>query len=183
MISGELSRGSLWYCLTNCNLMAFIWLQMNLVRWFIKQAPKSNSIRSTLSGSTRGAIHGSQLILNPHGFVQLQANSGSSCVAIAPARATPRSTRRKMGSHQSACWFRYWATSVLGSTFRSGTKKTREGSKMVTGTQPQTSWAQWSRDFAERLETHLTEVNHKGELRYQHSEPLAHARLLHTTIY
>jgi hypothetical protein len=38
---------------------------------------------------------------------------------------------------------------------------------------PQTSWALWSRDFAERLETHLAEVKHQGKLKHQHSEPLA----------
>jgi hypothetical protein len=36
-------------------------------------------------------------------------------------------------------------------------KQKREGSKMVTGTQLHTSWAPWSRDFTEKLETHLTE--------------------------
>jgi hypothetical protein len=38
-------------------------------------------------------------------------------------------------------------------------------------------------DFAERLETHLAEVKHQGELKHQHPEPLARGRLLHTTIY
>jgi hypothetical protein len=33
------------------------------------------------------------------------------------------------------------------------------------------------------LETHMAEVKHQGELKYQHSEPLAYGRLLHTTIY
>jgi hypothetical protein len=37
--------------------------------------------------------------------------------------------------------------------------------------------------FAERLETHLAEVKHKGELKHQHSESLARGRLLHTMIY
>jgi hypothetical protein len=49
---------------------------------------------------------------------------------------------------------------------------------MVTGTQLQTSWAPWSRDFAERLETHLAEAKHQGELKHQDSE-LARGRLLH----
>jgi hypothetical protein len=38
-------------------------------------------------------------------------------------------------------------------------------------------------DFAERLETHLAKVKNQGELKHQHSEPLAHGRLLHTRIY
>jgi hypothetical protein len=59
----------------------------------------------------------------------------------------------------------------------------REESKMATGTQPQTSQPPLSGDFAERLETHLTEVKHQGELKHQHSEPLAHGRLLQATIY
>jgi hypothetical protein len=33
---------------------------------------------------------------------------------------------------------------------------------MATRTQPQISWARWSRDFAERLETHLAEVKDQG---------------------
>jgi hypothetical protein len=48
-------------------------------------------------------------------------------MAVAPARATPRNTRRR---HQkrvwpSACWFRYQETSVPGSMSRSRTKKSR----------------------------------------------------------
>jgi hypothetical protein len=44
---------------------------------------------------------------------------------------------------------------------------------MATGTQPQTAWAPWTRDFAEMLEIRLPEVKHQGELKHQHSEPLA----------
>jgi hypothetical protein len=56
-------------------------------------------------------------------------------------------------------------------------------SKMATGTQPQTFWLPWSRDFDRKLETHLIEVQHQGELKHQYSEPLAHGRPLHATIY
>jgi hypothetical protein len=38
-------------------------------------------------------------------------------------------------------------------------------------------------DFAERLETNLAEVKHRGEMKHQHSTPLAHGRLLHITIH
>jgi hypothetical protein len=40
----------------------------------------------------------------------------------------------------------------------------------------------WPRDPAEKLETHLTEVKHKGEPKAWHSKDLDHGRLLHTTI-
>jgi hypothetical protein len=56
-------------------------------------------------------------------------------------------------------------------------------SKMVTGTQLQTMWALWTRDFADPLETCLAEVKHKGEPKVLQSKPLDHGRLLHTTIY
>jgi hypothetical protein len=56
-------------------------------------------------------------------------------------------------------------------------------SKTATGIQPQTFWLPWSRDFEEKLETHLTEIKDQGELKHQHSEPLARGRPLHTTIY
>jgi hypothetical protein len=55
--------------------------------------------------------------------------------------------------------------------------------KTATGTQPQTFWPPWSRDFDEKLETCLNEVKHQGELKHHHSEPLAPGRLLHPTIY
>jgi hypothetical protein len=58
-----------------------------------------------------------------------------------------------------------------------------KGSKMATRIQPQTFWPLWSRDVAEKMETHLTEVKHQGELKHQHSETLAHGRPLHATIY
>jgi hypothetical protein len=54
---------------------------------------------------------------------------------------------------------------------------------MATGTQPQTVWAPQIRDFAKMQETHLAEVKQQGEPKLQHSEPLAHGRLLHTMIY
>jgi hypothetical protein len=40
-------------------------------------------------------------------------------------------------------------------------------------TQLQIMWSLWTKDFAEMLETHLAEVKHQGELKHQHSEPLA----------
>jgi hypothetical protein len=40
-----------------------------------------------------------------------------------------------------------------------------------------------TRDFAERSETPLAEVRHKGEVKHQLSEPLAHGKVLHATIY
>jgi hypothetical protein len=58
-----------------------------------------------------------------------------------------------------------------------------DGSKMVTGTQTQTAWAQWIRDFAEMLEPCLVEVKHQGELKLWHHEPVARGRLLHTIIH
>jgi hypothetical protein len=54
---------------------------------------------------------------------------------------------------------------------------------MATGTQPQTAWALWTRDFAETLETCLAELKHQGEPKVQHSKPLDHGRLLHFMIY
>jgi hypothetical protein len=57
------------------------------------------------------------------------------------------------------------------------------GSEMATGIQKQTAWAPWIRDLAEMLETCLTEVKHKGELKLRHPESLACGRLLHTTIH
>jgi hypothetical protein len=39
------------------------------------------------------------------------------------------------------------------------------------------------KDLAETLETLLAEVKHKGELKLQHPEPLAHGRFLHFTIH
>jgi hypothetical protein len=54
---------------------------------------------------------------------------------------------------------------------------------MVTVTQTQTARALWIKDVAEMLETHLKEVKHQGELKRWHPEPLAHGRLLHTTIH
>jgi hypothetical protein len=56
------------------------------------------------------------------------------------------------------------------------------GSKMVTRTQPQTFWPLWSRDVDKKLKTYLTEVMHQGELKHQHSEPLAHGRPFHAII-
>jgi hypothetical protein len=37
--------------------------------------------------------------------------------------------------------------------------------------------------LSERLETHVAEVKHKGELKHQHSELLACGSLFHTIIY
>jgi hypothetical protein len=54
---------------------------------------------------------------------------------------------------------------------------------MATGTQMQTAWDLWIRDFAEMLEIHFAEVKHKGELKLRHPEPLAHRRLLHAMIH
>jgi hypothetical protein len=39
------------------------------------------------------------------------------------------------------------------------------------------------RELAETLETHLPEVKYEGEPKLQHPEPLAHGRLLYTTIF
>jgi hypothetical protein len=50
------------------------------------------------------------------------------------------------------------------------------------GAQTQTAWAPWIRDLAQMLETSLAEVQHQGELKPQHPEPLSHGRLLHTMI-
>jgi hypothetical protein len=54
---------------------------------------------------------------------------------------------------------------------------------MLTGTQMQTAWALWTMDLAETLETCLTEVKHKGELKCGHPKPLACGRLLYSTIH
>jgi hypothetical protein len=40
-----------------------------------------------------------------------------------------------------------------------------------------------TKDPTEQLKTHLNEVKHQGELKYQHSEPLVPGRPLHPTIY
>jgi hypothetical protein len=40
-----------------------------------------------------------------------------------------------------------------------------------------------SRDFDKKLKTCLIGVKHQGELKHQHSEPLARRRPLHATIY
>jgi hypothetical protein len=45
-------------------------------------------------------------------------------------------------------------------------KESWEGSKRVTGTELQTAWAPWFRDFTEMLETHLAEVKHKGQPKF-----------------
>jgi hypothetical protein len=37
--------------------------------------------------------------------------------------------------------------------------------------------------LAEMLETHLAEAKHHGKPKPQHTEPLAHGRLLHNMIY
>jgi hypothetical protein len=58
-----------------------------------------------------------------------------------------------------------------------------EKRKMETGTQTKTAWALWIRDLAEMLEPLLAEVEHQGELKLWHSEPLAHGRLLHVMIH
>jgi hypothetical protein len=40
---------------------------------------------------------------------------------------------------------------------------------MLTGTQPQTTWAPWTRDIAEMLKIHLAEVKHKAQGRAETS--------------
>jgi hypothetical protein len=54
---------------------------------------------------------------------------------------------------------------------------------MVTRTQTQNASAPWIRVLPETLETHLAEINHSGELKLQHPEPLACGSLLHATIH
>jgi hypothetical protein len=48
----------------------------------------------------------------------------------------------------------------------------RERSKMTTKVQKQTAWAPWLKNFAERLQPHLTEIKHQGESKFQHHEHL-----------
>jgi hypothetical protein len=56
-------------------------------------------------------------------------------------------------------------------------------SKMTTRVQKHTAWAPWIKNLAEMLEPHLAEIKHQGESKSQHPEPLAHTKLLHTTLY
>jgi hypothetical protein len=58
-----------------------------------------------------------------------------------------------------------------------------EGSKLVTREQKQTAWALWLKNLAEMLEPHLAEIKHQRESKLQHSEPLAHRKLLHATLH
>jgi hypothetical protein len=50
---------------------------------------------------------------------------------------------------------------------------------MAAGTQTQTASVPGIRDLAEMLEAYLAEVKHKGELKFQNPEALAHGRLIH----
>jgi hypothetical protein len=49
--------------------------------------------------------------------------------------------------------------------------------------QKQTAWAQWVQNLPEMLEPHLVEIKQQGESKLGHPEPLAHGKLLHTTLH
>jgi hypothetical protein len=54
---------------------------------------------------------------------------------------------------------------------------------MATKVQKQTVWALWLQNHAETLEPHLGEINHRGESKIWHPEPLTHGKLLHAMLH
>jgi hypothetical protein len=59
----------------------------------------------------------------------------------------------------------------------------RGGFKMATRVQKQTAGAQWLQNLAETLEPHLAKIKQQGESKLRHLEPLAHGKLLYSTLH